>query len=182
MALDANGNIYVTGYFIGTAFFDTISLTAAGSSQDIFVLKLDNNGNVLSVKNEGGPEGDIGYGISVDNSGNVICTGQFKGTATISPNVFTSAIDPNTNQYAYDLFVSKYDANGNALWSLQGIAEYDDRGMAVTTDVNDNIYLCGQFSDTLIFAGNQHNNTIYNAGLLVKLDPNGDWNKRLFRN
>ncbi len=178
--LDAAGNIYVTGYFQGTADFDGITLTSVGS-QDIFVAKLDNNGNVLWVVSEGGNEGDTGYGITVDNQGNVIATGQFKGTATIGPNSFTSAINPNTNQPEYDIFISKYDANGNDLWSIQGSAKYDDRGLALKTDGNDNILVTGQFSDTLTIAGNTHNNTIHNAGMVLKLDPNGNeiWFKRM---
>lgn len=181
IALDNSGNIYVTGYFIGTANFGTITLTSVGNSQDIFVLKLDNAGNVLWVKSEGGPEGDTGYGITVDNLGNVIVTGQFKGTAQIGSNTFSSSIDPNTGLPAYDMFVSKYDALGNNLWSLQGIAKYDDRGLALKTDQNNNIYITGQFSDTLTIAGITHNNTIFNAGMLLKLDAFGNevWFKRL---
>ncbi len=181
IALDNSGNIYVTGYFQGTANFGSIQLTASGNSQDIFVLKLDNNGNVLWVKSEGGNEGDTGYGITVDNNGDVIVTGQFKGTAQIGLNNFSSAIDPNSGLPAYDMFISKYDANGNNLWSIQGIAKYDDRGLAVKTDSNNDIYVTGQFSDTLTIAGSQHNNTIFNAGMLLKLDPTGNeiWFRRM---
>ena len=181
LAVDSAGNIYVTGYYQGSATFGSTTLNSSGGSQDIFVLKLDNNGNVLWVKSEGGAEGDTGYGITFDNLGNVIVTGQFKGNAQIGLNNFSSAIDPNTGLPAYDIFISKYDSNGNDLWSIQGIAKYDDRGLALKVDQNNDIYVTGQFSDTLIIAGSQHNNTIYNAGMLIKLDPAGNeiWFKRL---
>ena len=181
IVLDNSGNIYVTGYFIGTATFGSTTLTSNGNSQDIFVLKLDNTGNVLWAKSEGGSEGDTGYGVTVDNLGNVIVTGQFKGTAQIGSNTFSSAIDPNTGLPAYDIFISKYDASGNDLWSIQGTAKYDDRGLALKTDQNNNIYVTGQFSDTLTIAGSTQNNTIYNAGMLLKLDASGNeiWFKRL---
>ncbi|PJB14467.1 MAG: hypothetical protein CO118_08490 [Flavobacteriales bacterium CG_4_9_14_3_um_filter_32_8] len=179
--VDASGNIYVTGTFNGTATFGSVTLTANNNSQDIFVLKLDNLGNVIWVKSEGGPEGDTGYGITFDNSGNVIVTGQFKGTAQIGLNTFSSAIDPISGLPAYDIFVSKYDANGIDLWSIQGTAKYDDRGLALKTDQNNNIYITGQFSDTLTIAGSTHNNTIFNAGMLLKLDSMGNevWFKRM---
>jgi len=181
IALDNSGNIYVTGYFNGTATFDNITLTSLNNSQDIFVVKLDNAGNVIWAISEGGPLMDIGYAVEVDNLGNVIITGQFVGTAQIGSNIFNSTIDPNTNLPAFDMFVSKYDANGLNLWSIQGIAKYDDRGLALETDVNNNIYVTGQFSDTLTIAGSTYNNTIYNAGMLLKLDPLGNeiWFKRL---
>jgi gliding motility-associated-like protein len=181
IAIDALGNIYVTGYYQGSATFGSTTLTSSGNSQDIFVLKLDNAGNVLWVKSEGGAEGDTGYGITFDNLGNVIVTGQFKGVAQIGLNNFSSAIDPNSGLPAYDMFISKYDATGNDLWSIQGIAKYDDRGLAVKTDSNNDIYVTGQFSDTLTIAGSQHNNTIFNAGMLLKLDATGNevWFKRM---
>ncbi len=181
IAVDPSGNIYVTGYYQGSATFGSTTLTSSGGSQDIFILKLDNAGNVLWVKSEGGAEGDTGYGITFDNLGNVIVTGQFKGNAQIGLNNFSSAIDPNTGLPAYDIFISKYDANGNDLWSIQGTAKYDDRGLALKTDQNNDIYVTGQFSDTLTIAGSQHNNTIFNAGMLIKLDPAGNeiWFKRM---
>ncbi|MCB9335574.1 MAG: gliding motility-associated C-terminal domain-containing protein [Flavobacteriales bacterium] len=181
IAVDSLGNIYVTGYFIGSATFGSTTLTSSGNSQDIFILKLDNSGNVVWAKSEGGTDGDTGYGITFDNLGNVIVTGQFKGNAQIGTNNFSSAIDPNTGLPAYDIFISKYDMNGNNLWSIQGTAKYDDRGLALKTDLANNIYITGQFSDTLTIAGSTHNNTIYNAGMLLKLDPNGNevWFKRL---
>lgn len=179
--VDASGNIYVTGTFNGTATFGSVTLTASSNSQDIFVLKLDNLGNVIWAKSEGGPEGDTGYGITFDNSGNVIVTGQFKGTAQIGLNTFSSVIDPNSGLPAYDIFISKYDANGNDLWSIQGTAKYDDRGLSLKTDQNNNIYITGQFSDTLTIASSTHNNTIFNAGMLLKLDSLGNevWFKRM---
>jgi gliding motility-associated-like protein len=181
IAVDAVGDIYVTGYYQGAATFGSTTLTSSGGSQDIFILKLDNTGNVIWVKSDGGSEGDTGYGITFDNLGNIIVTGQFKGNAQIGLNNFNSAIDPNTGLPAYDMFISKYDANGNDLWSIQGIAKYDDRGLALKTDQNNDIYVTGQFSDTLNIAGNQHNNTIYNAGMLLKLDPAGNelWFRRM---
>lgn len=181
LAIDAQGNIIITGYFIGTALFDNITLTSVNNSQDIFLAKLDNNGNVLWAISEGGSDAEIGYGVSVDDGGSIIITGQFKGTSTIAGNTFISATDPITGLQGFDFFVAKYDGNGNALWSLNGVAKYDDRGVAVATDNNNNIIITGQFSDTLQFAGTTINNTIYNAGMVFQLDPNGNlnWFKRI---
>ena len=179
--LDATGNIYVTGTFMGTATFGSFTITSNNNSQDIFVMKLDNTGNVLWINAEGGSGGDTGYGITVDNNGDIIATGQFIQTAQIGSNTFSSTIDPNTNQPAYDMFIAKYDGSGNDLWSMQGVAKYDDRGLALKTDVNNDIYVTGQFSDTLTIAANTHNNTIFNAGMVLKLDAAGNhiWFKRI---
>ncbi|HQC31964.1 MAG TPA: SBBP repeat-containing protein, partial [Candidatus Cloacimonas sp.] len=49
IAVDANGNSYVTGNFTGSATFGSTTLTSSGYN-DIFVAKLDINGNWLWAK------------------------------------------------------------------------------------------------------------------------------------
>lgn len=173
LAIGTDQNILVTGQFFGTVSFGSITLTSSANSKDIFIVKLDPAGNVLWARKEGGSLAENAYGITVDHQNNVILTGQFQGSATIANNNFTSAIDPNTNQSSFDFFISKYDSNGTPLWSLNGFAEYDDRGLAVAVDNQNNIFFTGQFSKTLIFASNTYSNLGYNIGFLCKLNPAG---------
>src|SRR5581483_7938076 len=77
---DATGNSYVTGYFNGSATFGATTLTSAGL-QDVFIAKYDNTGKLLWVVDAGGTLSDIGNAITIDNSGNVLVTGEFAGTA-----------------------------------------------------------------------------------------------------
>lgn len=173
LAIGTDQNILVTGQFFGTVNFGSITLTSSANSKDIFILKLDPTGNVLWARKEGGSLAENAYGITVDQQNNVILTGQFQGSATIGNNNFTSAIDPNTNQPSFDFFISKYDPSGNPLWSLNGSAEYEDRGLAVAVDNQNNIFFTGQFSKTLTFASNSYPNLGYNIGFLCKLNPAG---------
>ncbi|MEP7168922.1 MAG: SBBP repeat-containing protein, partial [Bacteroidota bacterium] len=181
IATDNSGNIFVSGFFSATATFGTFILTSSNNSQDVFVAKLDAAGNFLWAKKFGGTDIDLALSINSDASGNVIVTGQFKGTAQFGSNTFTSMIDPNTSAPSYDIFILKLDAAGNFLWSKHGAAKYDDRGLAVSSDNAGNIYVTGQFSDTLHFA-NTYNNNAFNAGFLLKLGPAGNeiWIRRLF--
>ncbi len=173
LALDQNNNIYITGDFYGQVDFGAFSITSSSNSKDIFLLKLDNNGNVLWVRKEGGSSDENAYGLTVDSQGSVILTGQFSGTSNIAGQTFVSTIDPGSNLPTYDLFLSKYDTNGNPLWVQAGQAIYENRGLAVAVDGSDNIFLVGQFSDTMQFAGQQINNAAYNVGFLAKFQPNG---------
>jgi gliding motility-associated-like protein len=173
LAVGPDQNIVVTGQFFGTVTFGSTTLTSVGNSKDIFVVKLDPQGDVIWARSEGGSMAENAYGITVDHQNNVILTGQFQGTASIGGNSFTSAIDPNNNLYSFDLFVSKYDSNGNPLWSLNGTASYEDRGLAVAVDAQNNIFLTGQFSKTFSFASNTYQNQGYNIGFLCKLNPAG---------
>ena len=63
VAVDGSGNVYTTGWFIGTADFapgtGVFNLTSAGSF-DIFVSKLDSAGNFVWARQLGGMDLDLG--------------------------------------------------------------------------------------------------------------------------
>ncbi|HRP54360.1 MAG TPA: hypothetical protein PLI97_12750, partial [Fluviicola sp.] len=139
------------------------------NSKDIFLAKLDPLGNVVWARSEGGNMSENAYGVTVDYNNNVILTGQYQGTATIGTNTYTSLIDPMNSQYSYDLFIAKYDSSGNPLWSIDGKGEYEDRGLAVAVDDQNNIFCTGQFSKTFQFANNTYNNLGYIIGYLAKI-------------
>ena len=73
IAVDASGNVYTTGSFSGTLDFDpglgTFEMTSSGRT-DIFVSKLDSNGNFVWAKAMGGTLDDAGKGIALDSSNN----------------------------------------------------------------------------------------------------------------
>lgn len=170
---DDAGNVYITGYYYGTANFGSSSITSVAGTQDVFIAKYDTAGTVQWVKSIGGTDSETGYGITCDHAGNVIVTGQFKGTATFGSTSLTSAIDPITNLRSFDIFTVKYNGSGSFLWVEHGLAKYDDRGLDVAVDLSDNIYVVGQFSDTIEFDVT-HNNQVMNSGYLMKYDAGGN--------
>ncbi len=164
---DANGDIIVTGYYFGTAIFGSTTLTAVSGSQDVFVAKIDPNGNFIWVKSMGGNLTDIPSAVNIDVNNNIILTGSFQGNAFFGASNFTSITDPNSSLPSYDVFTTKLSSAGNFLWTRVGQAKYNDRGLNVATDNTGDVYVCGQFSDTITF-GNTHNNQIMNAVFLIK--------------
>lgn len=181
LKVDNNGDILVSGQFFGTVDFGGITLQSVSNSKDIFLIKMNPQGDVLWALSEGGSLGDNMYALAVDAQNNILLTGQFAGAATIAGQTFNSVINPDLSAPSYDLFVSKYDSNGNPLWAIHGAAKYEDRGMALGADAQNNIYLAGQFSDTLQLAGQTFNNAGYNTGFIAKLSPNGtiQWFNRI---
>jgi gliding motility-associated-like protein len=163
VVVDASGNVYVTGYFQGTATFGSTTLTSAGL-QDVFVAKYDNTGTLLWARRAGGTGADISTGLAVDNSGNVVITGEFKNTADFGTVTLTAQ--------AADAFVCKYDASGTVLWAKNGSGADNSRGLDVAVDAAGNVYTIGQFSNDLTFDVLQANN-ILNAVYLVKFNANG---------
>lgn len=173
---DDNGFSYITGYYSGTADFSGTTLVSNSGSQDLFLAKYDPGGALLWVISEGGTGAETGYDVEVDQLGNIVITGQFRGTITLGASTYVSGINPTTGVRDFDVFIAKYDASGNLLWSKHGFAPYDDRGIDLAVDNSNNIYLCGQFSDTISF-DNTYTNNAMNAGFLMKMDENGteDW-------
>jgi gliding motility-associated-like protein len=182
---DANNNIYITGVFKGTSVFGTTTLTSINNSQDIFVAKLDASGNFIWAVSFGGDDTEIANDIDVDASGNIIVGGQYKGNAlfgsfSLSSNVYNSSMGTLSGLPSYDGFLLNLNNNGIPVWVKNFAAEYDDRVMKCEYDVAGNIFISGQFSDTLN-TGTIYNNNAYNAAFILKTDAAGNdiWFRRL---
>ncbi len=120
IACEQNGNIYLTGYFIGNVDFDpgpgTSMLSASPSSKDIFICKLNSDGTLSWANRFGVTNGeDIGRDISVDHRGNVYATGTFYyGGTDFDPGPGTYILNSQTGS---DVFICKYDSSGNFIWA-----------------------------------------------------------------
>ena len=166
ISLDANGNSYLTGAFAGTTSFGTLQLTSYGN-KDIFIAKYDPSGNCLWVKNAGGKGDDYGLGISADALENRYITGFFTGTATFG----TIQITAYDN---YDIFIAKYDLNGNCLWAEHAGGSSDDIGSGISVDANGNSYVTGSFYGTATFGTFQLSSPTSSAIFIAKYDPAGN--------
>jgi len=164
IALDGNGNILLTGHFTGSTLIGSVGLTSSGLD-DVLTCKLDNNGNVLWARSGGGAGPDLGHDVTSDASGNVIVTGEIRNSAT-----FGSSVLNGINE---DVFIVKYDASGNQLWTQLGTGNFADRGYGITSDASGNIYICGPFAETITF-DQAHTNPLTNVSFLVKFDPAGN--------
>ena len=180
IATDASGNVYTTGLFTGTVDFDpgagVVELTSVDGSLDVFVQKLDSDGNLLWARAMGGTSTDRGLGIAVDADGNVYTTGYFTVSADFDPGPATVTIFGNAG--SKDIFVSKLDANGNFVWAgAMGGTTTNDSGDAIAVDTSGNVYTTGRFLGTADFnpgAGTSNLVSIGSDSIFVsKLDSDG---------
>ncbi|WP_395047208.1 SBBP repeat-containing protein [Flavobacterium sp.] len=186
IAVDAAGNVYTTGGFVGTADFDPspgiFNLTAAGSF-DIFVTKLDATGNLVWAKKFGGASADNGYGISTDATGNVYTTGSFYGTVDFDPNAGVSNLASTGG--SQDIFVTKLDTAGNLVWAKAMGGTSTEIVYGINTDSTGNIYTVGNFQGTADFDPNAGVSNLTSAGaqdiFITKLDTTGNlvWAKAM---
>lgn len=165
VAVDAAGNSYVAGHFYGRVGFGSFTLnsTNAGQLTDVFVAKLDAQGNYLWVAQAGGQASDEAVAVAVDGSGNVYLTGLF----LISADFGGITLSSGTSQPRS--FVAKLDAARNWLWAQRAGGGSEDEAHDVTTDASGNVYLTGRSG-----GGSFGSTPLAPGGLLVaKLNPSG---------
>lgn len=143
LGLDANGNIYFTGNFQGTAAFGTTNLIAA-DQDDIFISKLDNNGNFIWSKSFGSYDDDCGNAISVTANGTSFVTGYFTGTVAFGTTNLTTA--------GYkDVFVTKLNSAGTVMAAKRAGGQYNDNGMSIAANGSDEAMVTGFFVSSADF-------------------------------
>ena len=89
----------------------------------------------------GSSEGDYAEGVFADSTGNAYITGLTRGS-----------LDGNPNAGELDIFLAKYDTNGNKLWTRQLGTSESDSGLGVSVDGSGNVYVAG--TTTGGFGGN----------------------------
>ena len=166
IAVDSSGNIYMTGYFKGTAAFGNRTLISSGD-RDIFTARYNSSGDLVWVKQAGGSGEDNSSSVTADSMGNIVVTGSFSGTASFGNTTLVS-------KGGSDIFTAKYAENGNLLWVKQAGGSSFDHGHCATAGSGDNIYITGSFKDTATFG----NKTITSNGdrdfFVARYNQNGN--------
>lgn len=176
IATNKTSNIYIAGEVEdGSALItfpgSTITLTPMGDN-DVFIASYDFNGTLQWARTDGYYYNEKARGITCDNSGNVVICGYYKDTTMFNGQLFPS-------KGAEDMFVAKYDANGNILWMRNAGGPGRDEGKSVICDMSGNIYVCGMYSDNAVFGTTTYSvaNTPFGKffdGYIAKYDPNGN--------
>jgi uncharacterized protein (TIGR03437 family) len=187
IAVDQNGNAYITGYTYSTDF-----PVSAGAIQheltgdhNAFVAKIDPEGKLLYSTLLGGSGQDAAAAIAVDSDGNAYVTGY-----TSSPDFPTkNALQPQIRQgcptrptgsdpAAGDAFVAKIDPGGSALvYSTFIGGTCADQGQGIALDSAGNVYVAGVTSSadfpTTPGAMQEGWTSAHNSGFLIKLAASG---------
>ena len=170
---DASGNVYITGNFQSSITFGTYTFeTLLQYSYEMFLVKYDNDGNVLWANQMGGHANNGAQALHVDSIGNTYITGWFINSAN-----FGSTSLVSTNNAYQEIFVAKFDINGNNIWANYAAVPYIGNyasGTGITADQIGNVYITGYFQYSLSFG----NDTLGNAGnrglFLAKYDSEGN--------
>ena len=187
IVLDENGNIYGTGSFGRLADFDPSDEVANLSYHgplplfsDAFIAKYDSNGNYLWANSLGGEITDRGWFVKVDHAKDVYVTGPFDSNI-FYPNSYDTTI--STNGFS-DIFIAKYDSNGNILWVTNIGDPLHDEPYFMDIDDSNNFVITGSFTDSANFNSTGQEVYLYSVNnsqdvFLAKYETNGNniWTK-----
>lgn len=177
---DQNKDIYNIGAFMESGDFNptkgTYSMKSSGLN-DIFLVKMDENGDFRWAKKFGSDQDDVGYSLHIDSSRNLLFAGSFQDTCDFDYNGSVTY-----NLYAHgasDAFVAKLDTNGQFLWAKQIGGTGSDAAKVVRCDSKGYVYVGGYFSGLVDFDPGINNYYLTSTGtvdgFLLKLNPDGEF-------
>ncbi|WP_031529885.1 hypothetical protein, partial [Dyadobacter crusticola] len=179
---DANGNVYVSGYFTGTVDFNpgpaVTNLTASVSSA--FFVKLDKEGNFIWAKQVGSTGGTTSYALKVDAAGNIYAGGTFAGTGDFNPNAGVNNLVSNGT--LRDGYILKLDTNGNYVWAQRMGGPNNEYSHDIDLDAAGNVYVIGHIgAGTATFGALSITSAGGTDAFVTKLSPAGayQWVRRL---
>ena len=160
---DPNGNVYLAGTFYGSATHPSLSTvgvhqpafggTISSQGADAMLAKFDANGVRLWSTYYGTAGNEEGLVCHADGLGNVYLGG-YASANLVNTNtiIATSGSQQLTNQGYEDGFLVKFTPNGNRIWGTYYGGNHQDRIHAISSDVNQNVYIAG-LTQSFLFNG-----------------------------
>ena len=172
---DQYKNIYFVGKGFGNSLIPTIGSHQylSGGGEEAFIVKFNQFGTRIWGTFLGGTGSDRAYGICLDSTESLYIT----GSTTSNNNIATTGAF-QTNSVSQDIFLAKFNTNGNRIWSTYaGGANSQEYGTSVKCDYNNNIYITGATNSNTNIATNGSYQQNYAGGwddcFLIKFNSNG---------
>ncbi len=152
IGLDAQNNVYATGFFWGTVDFDPgpgVHDLVSNGFGDGFILKLNNGGNFIKAARLGGDSRTRCTYLKMDNSDGLFITGYFDGDTDFDPGSGTHILSSPVGDE--DVFIAKYDLNLNLIWVQHITGPSFQRSFALDVDPDGNVYATGHYNGSADF-------------------------------
>ncbi len=178
---DNQGNIIVKGELDGTADFDPGNGTnTLAGDRDVFVVKLDDNGDHIWSYMIPSSEYMFYSNIAIDDNNAVYLSGGFRGTIDADPG--DGVYELVSESSSGNGFVIKLDGDANFQWAHK-LGQYGTAIKTTVTDADGNIALGGSFRGTVDFdpsantyeLTNTNTTSTLGSGFLWVLDTNGEF-------
>ncbi len=153
-------------------------MTSNGQS-DVFITKLDSNGNFIWAKSLGGVSYDTVFRVTIDTLGNIYTSGCMNNFGDYDPGPSIYMMGNGTKQ----IFISKLDLNGNFVWARTFEKTTDAFNNINRTSLNidnaGNVYVLGNYHDTVDFDPGPNvfnmDGTSQGSLFLLKLNSTGNF-------
>lgn len=157
LALGANDEIYITGFFGWTTDFDpspAISTLTSVGSDDIFILKMDTMGSFEWARSIGSTNLDEGIDIRTLANGDVCTYILFRDATDVDPGNGVNIFSPSSTGYS-DLALVCLDSLGTYQWAEQIGGDFNEYGGKIAITSTDAIWISGDFFSPTITLGPQ---------------------------
>ncbi len=182
LAVDKDGNIAITGQvgsdvvmFSSAAPDSTIDTVSTKENEDIFIAKYNRNGKYLWNIIAGGRDIDNGKDVCFDNNGNIYIASNFRKT------LYIGEIRGRSAMKSKDIVVVKFNPQGVLDWYRHFGGSGDVDVHSIAADGENNIYIAGDFTKTLIALGNHRGKRMSpikskgeKDGFILKLNEDGE--------
>ncbi len=170
LTLDSDGNIYFTGLMGSPSItFGSFTLTNNGS-WDSFIVKMNNDGDVLWAKGIGGSDDEYGISVITDLNDNIYFTGRYK-SSTLTFGDFTIS-----NNGMRDFYIGKINSAGEYIWVKGFGGSSHDYCISITTDLTGNVYLTGGFESSTMILGDFTLSSIDTFDIFIaKMNSSGEY-------
>ena len=149
LGIDSSNNAYITGSFSFSANFEHYLFNSVTSTtEDIFLAKYNPSGDVLWAKQFGGPGNDYGIDLKMFDNNYIYTIGEFSNTADFDTAKITSYGD-------LDVYIAKYDLNGNLIWIKTIGGDDSERVGGIALAKDGHIYVTGYFNSYTLIIGNK---------------------------
>lgn len=167
IAVDHNGNVFVTGGFKKTGTYGPHSLVSSGE-HDVFVVKLNTDGDFIWARRAGSNKDDRGNGIAVDLNGNIYVSGEY-----LNPADFGN--DSLKHKSKRDIFVAKLDNDGNWKWAERARSAGKDKAYKIHMNSEFQLFVTGEISDTTRFQSIEVTVEKNTEAFIAQMDKKGNW-------
>jgi len=158
---DEQGNIYLVGETSGAP-----DGTTNAGGKDAVLVQYRANGMRAWTRQLGSSADDIAHAVAVDANGNIFVAGDTNGT-----------LAPEATVQGRDLFLARYDRDGNLLWVRQYGSAGDDIAFGLALDGSGNLYLAGKTTGAL----DGLTPAVGDDGFIMRLDTDGNplWTRQI---